>query len=177
MNYRSSVLNFERQVKEFKNYTRYSTQGFKDKIFGYLNDIEKGIDARALHKESLQITERVVKERMENERREMMRLEKMIKKDVEYFASRLFFNMDKLEKQLNAEEFNKEIDMVVFKNILIHLMDSIEKAISERGLYKRVHDSGVNERTMQTHEGMISKDASEIDNNVVGTSHDNDNIT
>ncbi|GJV15458.1 hypothetical protein Tco_1360781 [Tanacetum coccineum] len=107
--------------------------------------------------------------------------------DVEYFAPRLFFNMDKLEKQLNAEKFNEEIAMVVFKvlknqlqqfmtmqismdsddqktnhffteytlsdaqmfhNILIHLMDSIEKAIAERGLYERVHDSRINERTM-----------------------------
>ncbi|GJV94385.1 hypothetical protein Tco_1545962 [Tanacetum coccineum] len=85
--------------------------------------------------------------------------------------------MDKLEKLLNAEEFNEEIAMVVFKNILISLMDSIEKAIAERGLYKRVHDSKVNERTMQTHKGMISKDASEIDNNDAGASHDKDNIT
>ncbi|GJW22746.1 hypothetical protein Tco_0033368 [Tanacetum coccineum] len=179
MNYHSSVLNFERQVKEFKNYTGYSTQGLKDKNFGYLNDIEKGIDARALHKESLRIKERVIKERMENERRmiefEIIRLEKMIQKDkcsnpgedmdatrakhskkkcmihfrllhtlleefskedltnacfstgfqrafsslfgdyVEYFAPRLFLNMDKLEKQLNEEEFNEEIAIVVFK--------------------------------------------------------------
>ncbi|GKE27542.1 hypothetical protein Tco_1442926 [Tanacetum coccineum] len=85
--------------------------------------------------------------------------------------------MDKLEKLLNAEEFNEEIAMVVFKNILISLMDSIEKAIAERGLYKRVHDSKVNETTMQTHKGMISKDASEIDNNDAGASHDKDNIT
>ncbi|GJV58078.1 hypothetical protein Tco_1459083 [Tanacetum coccineum] len=56
-------------------------------------------------------------------------------------------------------------------------MDSIEKAIDERGLYKIVHNSRVNERTMQTHEGMISKDASDIDNNVVGASHDKDNLT
>ncbi|GJU53383.1 hypothetical protein Tco_1227097 [Tanacetum coccineum] len=136
--------------------------------------------------------------------------------DVEYFAPRLFFNMDKLEKQLNAEEFNEEIAMVVFKvlknqlqqfitmqismdsddqktnhffteytlydaqmfqNILVSLMDSIKKAIAERGLYKRMHNGRVNERTMQTHEGMISKDASEIDNNVAGASHDKDNIT
>nr|GEU97096.1 hypothetical protein [Tanacetum cinerariifolium] len=34
----------------------------------------------------------------------------------------------------------------------------------------------VNERTMQTHEGMISKDASEIDNNVARASHDKDNM-
>ncbi|GKA52325.1 hypothetical protein Tco_0745521, partial [Tanacetum coccineum] len=136
--------------------------------------------------------------------------------DVEYFAPRLFFNMDKLEKQLNAEEFNEEIAMVVFKvlknqlqqfitmqifmdsddqktnhffteytlydaqkfqNILISLMDSIEKVIAKRGLYKKAHDNRVHERTMQTHEGMISKDASEIDNNVAGDSHDKDNIT
>ncbi|GJS82586.1 hypothetical protein Tco_0749127 [Tanacetum coccineum] len=136
--------------------------------------------------------------------------------EVEYFAPRLFFNMDKLENQLNVEEFNEEIAMVVFKvlknqlqqfltmqismdsddqktnhffteytlcdaqmfqNILVSLMDSIEKAIAERGLYKIVHDSRVNERTMQTHEGIISKDASEIDNNVAGASHDKDNIT
>ncbi|GJY56970.1 hypothetical protein Tco_0456085 [Tanacetum coccineum] len=65
----------------------------------------------------------------------------------------------------------------MFQNILVSLMDSIEKAIAERGLYKIVHDSRVNERTMQTHEGIISKDASEIDNNVAGASHDKDNIT
>ncbi|GJZ33140.1 hypothetical protein Tco_0578576 [Tanacetum coccineum] len=57
------------------------------------------------------------------------------------------------------------------------LMDSIEKAIAKKGLYKRVHDSRVNERTMQKHEGMISKDASKIDNNVAGASHDEDNTT
>ncbi|GJY94812.1 hypothetical protein Tco_0511173 [Tanacetum coccineum] len=88
-------------------------------------------------------------------------------------------------------------------------MDSVEKAIAERGLYKRTHDNRVNERTMQTQEGManlivkessetklakqvvssragndtytkdgkISKDASEIGNNVAGASHDKDNIT
>ncbi|GJR79140.1 hypothetical protein Tco_0149925 [Tanacetum coccineum] len=56
-------------------------------------------------------------------------------------------------------------------------MDSIEKAIAERGLYKRVHYSRVNKGTMQTHEGMINKDASDIDNNVARASHDKDNIT
>ncbi|GJV65447.1 hypothetical protein Tco_1476275 [Tanacetum coccineum] len=40
----------------------------------------------------------------------------------------------------------------------------------------RVHDSMVNEITMQTREGMIRNDASEIDNNVAGSSHDKDNI-
>ncbi|GJT51582.1 hypothetical protein Tco_0977739 [Tanacetum coccineum] len=235
------VQDFEDKVRRFQKYTGYSTQDFKDKIICYLNDIEKGIDARALHEESLWIKEKVVKERMESERRviefEMMRLDKMIQKgecsssgkdtdakrakqskkkclihfrllhtlledfskedltnacfssrfhrafsslfgkDVEYFASRLFFNVDKLEKQLNTEEFNEEIAMVVFKNILISLMDSIEKANAERGLYKRAHDNKVHERMMQMHEGMISKDAPHIDNNVAGSFHDKDNIT
>nr|GEZ13279.1 hypothetical protein [Tanacetum cinerariifolium] len=57
----------------------------------------------------------------------------------------------------------------------VSLMDSIEKDNAERGLYKRVHDS----RGMihMAKEGMISKDALEIDNNVVGASYDKDNIT
>ncbi|GKD85761.1 hypothetical protein Tco_1356915 [Tanacetum coccineum] len=99
--------------------------------------------------------------------------------DVEYFAPKLFFNVDKLEKKLNAEEFNEEIVMVVFKVLKnqLYLMDSIEKAIAERGLYKRAHDNRVHERTMHTHERMISKNASEIYNNVAGASHDKDNIT
>ncbi|GJX86711.1 hypothetical protein Tco_0337485 [Tanacetum coccineum] len=174
-----SGSNFDRQVKEFENYTGYSTQSFKDKITCYLNGIEKEIDARAPHEERLRLKERVVKERMENERRviefEMMRLEKMTQKgecsspgddtddnrekrlkkkcvihfkilhtlledfskedlpntcfskgfqrafssffgdDVEYFTPRLFFNIDKLEHQLNEAEFHEEITMVVFK--------------------------------------------------------------
>nr|GEU45785.1 hypothetical protein [Tanacetum cinerariifolium] len=38
-----------------------------------------------------------------------------IKEEVEYFAHRMFFNLDKLEKQLNNEELDKEVSMVVFK--------------------------------------------------------------
>ncbi|GJS39107.1 hypothetical protein Tco_0564150 [Tanacetum coccineum] len=40
----------------------------------------------------------------------------LIGEEIEYFAPRLFFNIDKLEKHLNEEEFNEEITMVVFKN-------------------------------------------------------------
>ncbi|GKA04008.1 hypothetical protein Tco_0676789 [Tanacetum coccineum] len=68
-------------------------------------------------------------------------------------------------------------DAQKFQNILISLMDSIEKVIAERGLYTKTHDNRVHERMMQTLEGMISKDASEIDNNVAGASHDKDNVT
>ncbi|GJU87588.1 hypothetical protein Tco_1295134 [Tanacetum coccineum] len=50
--------------------------------------------------------------------------------DVEYFAPRLFFNVDKLEKQLNAEEFNEEIAMVVFKVLKNQLQQFITMQIS-----------------------------------------------
>ncbi|GJR29339.1 hypothetical protein Tco_1105571 [Tanacetum coccineum] len=60
-------------------------------------------------------------------------------------------------------------------------MDSIEKAIVERGLYKRAHDSrDGNSRSgndIHAKDGKIGNDASEIDNNVAGASHDKDNIT
>ncbi|GKC52187.1 hypothetical protein Tco_1074932, partial [Tanacetum coccineum] len=192
----------------------------------------KGIDARALHEESLRIKEKVVKERIENERHMLKErndqkrsawyileyfkiLEDFSKEDltniyfsnrfqrafssffgedIEYFAPRLFFNMDKLEKKLNEAEFNEEITMVVFnvfnnqfqqfitqhismdydqmenkffteytlcdaqtfKDILIHQMDSVEKVIVERGLYKRAHDSRVNKRMTQMKKGMVN---------------------
>nr|GEX26109.1 hypothetical protein [Tanacetum cinerariifolium] len=35
-------------------------------------------------------------------------------------------------------------------------MDFVEKAIMERGLHKKAHDSKVNERTMQTQVGMVN---------------------
>ncbi|GKC10100.1 hypothetical protein Tco_1001710 [Tanacetum coccineum] len=47
-------------------------------------------------------------------------------------------------------------DAQVFQNILISKMDSIEKAIVERGLYKRARDRRENERMMQTQEKMIN---------------------
>ncbi|GKB17186.1 hypothetical protein Tco_0851109, partial [Tanacetum coccineum] len=77
--------------------------------------------------------------------------------EVEYFAPRMFFNLDKLEKQLNNKEFDEEVSMVVFKVFKnqFYQMDSVEKATVERELYKRVHDNKVNERTMQTQEGMV----------------------
>ncbi|GJW60920.1 hypothetical protein Tco_0110255 [Tanacetum coccineum] len=116
--------------------------------------------------------------------------------EIEYFAPRLFFNMDKLEKKLNKEEFNEEIAMVVFKvfknqfwqfinnqifmdyddqmankffieytlcdaqlfqNILINKMDSVEKAIIKRGLYKRAHDSRARRGTKSEKENESSR--------------------
>ncbi|GJR21728.1 hypothetical protein Tco_0970255 [Tanacetum coccineum] len=107
--------------------------------------------------------------------------------NVEYSAPRLFFNMDKLEKQLHEEEFNKEIVMVVFKVLKNQLQQFITMQIPMDSDDQKTnhffteftisHDSMVNERTMHTQEGIISKDASEIDNNIARASHDKYNIT
>ncbi|GKC37541.1 hypothetical protein Tco_1049925, partial [Tanacetum coccineum] len=197
----SDCKNKERTFQEILNKKHYvlNTQGLKDLIIRCLNGIEKRIDARVSHEEVLRIKEIDVNGKRKKERHmiklEMLKLEKMTQKgecsntgnaqrvkqskkkclihfrllhtlfedfskedltnacfssgfhrafsslfgeDVVYFAPRLFFNVDKLEKQLNAEEFNEEMAM--------------------------------------THEGMMSKNALEIDNNVSGASHDKDNI-
>ncbi|GJR47748.1 hypothetical protein Tco_1315851 [Tanacetum coccineum] len=63
-------------------------------------------------------------------------------------------------------------------------MDSVEKVVVEKGLYKRAHDSRDNSgkkssqrnkcnssrENLNVEDGKISKDASEIDNNVAGAS-------
>ncbi|GJV90679.1 hypothetical protein Tco_1538492 [Tanacetum coccineum] len=122
--------------------------------------IEKGIDTRVPHEEVLRIKERDVNERRKKERHvielEMLKLEKMTQKGA--CSNRGNAQRAKLSK----------------KKCL--LMDFIEKVIAKRGLYMKAHDNRVHERTLQTHEGMISKDASEIDNNVARSSHDKDNI-
>ncbi|GKC89772.1 hypothetical protein Tco_1150421, partial [Tanacetum coccineum] len=104
------VQDFEYIAKRFQKYTGYSTQDFKDKIICYLNDIEKGIDARALHEESLRIKEKVIKERMESKRRviefEMMRLDKMIQKG---------------ECSSSAEDTNAKREKQSKKKCMIHL--------------------------------------------------------
>ncbi|GJS52383.1 hypothetical protein Tco_0625745 [Tanacetum coccineum] len=89
---------------------------------------------------------------------------------IQEFKYRIVRYQKGLEKGIDARAPHEE-------NILISLMDSIENAIAERGLYKRAHDNRVHETMMQTHEEMISKDASEIDNNVARASHDKDNMT
>ncbi|GJR16563.1 hypothetical protein Tco_0799215 [Tanacetum coccineum] len=102
---------------------------------------------------------------------------KVLKKQLQLFIT-MQISMDSIDQKTN-HFFTEYIlcDAQMFQNILNSLMDSIEKAIAERRLYKRAHDNMVHERTMQMHEGMISQDASEIDNNVAGASHDKDNIT
>ncbi|GJZ94238.1 hypothetical protein Tco_0666441 [Tanacetum coccineum] len=47
-------------------------------------------------------------------------------------------------------------DAQTFKDILIHQMDSVEKVIVERGLYKRAHDSRINKRMTQMKKGMVN---------------------
>nr|GEX32886.1 hypothetical protein [Tanacetum cinerariifolium] len=48
----------------------------------------------------------------------------------EYFTPRMFFNLDKLEKQLNNEEFDEEIFMVVFKVFKNQFQELITEQIS-----------------------------------------------
>ncbi|GJY96787.1 hypothetical protein Tco_0513697, partial [Tanacetum coccineum] len=102
---------------------------------------------------------------------------KVLKNQLQQFIN-MQISMDSDDKKTN--HFFTEYtlcDAQKFHNILISLMDSIEKVIAERGLYTKTHDNRVHERMMQTLEGMISKDASEIDNNVAEASHDKDNVT
>ncbi|GJU80716.1 hypothetical protein Tco_1283081 [Tanacetum coccineum] len=56
-----------------------------------------------------------------------------------------------------------------FQNILISQMNSFEKAIVERGLYKIEHNSKVNERTMQIREGMVNMVKDKCDDGLVIT--------
>ncbi|GKA48755.1 hypothetical protein Tco_0741713 [Tanacetum coccineum] len=152
-------------MKRFQNYIRYSTHDFKDKIICYLNNIEKGINARSPLEEVLRIKESVVKERRENEKHmieiEIMRLEKMIQKGK---CNSPWDDMDAKRAKQSKKKY-----LIHFR--LLHTL------LSSGGFHKRAHDNRVHERTMQTHEGMINKDASKIDNNVAGASHDKDNIT
>ncbi|GKC88923.1 hypothetical protein Tco_1149572, partial [Tanacetum coccineum] len=60
-----------------------------------------------------------------------------------------------------------------FHHYLVKMLNILHQGVEESA--SAVHE--VHERTMQTHKGMINKDASKIDNNVAGASHDKDNIT
>ncbi|GKC77903.1 hypothetical protein Tco_1128677 [Tanacetum coccineum] len=170
-------------------------------LIKYLNDIEKVIEARAHHEEALQIKEKDVKERREKERRaiefQLLKLEKLTRKaeccnpgdaNIEKQSKekclihfRLLFT---LLEDFSKEDFINTCFSGGCQRAFLSLfgkdveyfapsqMDSVEKAIAERGLYKR---------KMQRQKGLvnliISKDASEIDNNVDEAFHDNDNIT
>nr|GEV59233.1 hypothetical protein [Tanacetum cinerariifolium] len=79
--------------------------------------------------------------------------------DVEYFAPMLFFNMDKLETQLNKKEFNVEISMVVFKVFKNQFQQFITKQVSMYDDDDQMANgffTGVNEITMQAQEGMVN---------------------
>ncbi|GJW74051.1 hypothetical protein Tco_0133421 [Tanacetum coccineum] len=98
---------------------------------------------------------------------------------VEYFAPRMFFNLDKLEKQLNNQEFDEEASMVIFKVFKNQFQQFITKQISmdyDDSLANRFftdytlsHNSKVNERTMQTREGMVNMVKDKCDDGLVVT--------
>ncbi|GJS30095.1 hypothetical protein Tco_0490715 [Tanacetum coccineum] len=92
----------------------------------------------------------------------------------------MFMNVDKLEKQLDKEEFKEIRSMAAFKlaipefrDTLIQHMECVKKSIDERANHKREYDSWVNERQMQTTEGNIDTckalDASLVDTESSGT--------
>ncbi|GJR89441.1 RNA polymerase beta subunit [Tanacetum coccineum] len=153
------------------------------RIIRLLEGIEKGIDSRVSHEEVLWIKERNVNERRKKERHvielEMLKPEKMT------------------QKGACSNTGNAQRAKLSKRKCLIHfrLLHTLLEDFSKEDLANACFSSGfhrafsslfgeeveyfaprVNERTMQTHEGMISKDASEIDNNVAGDSHDKDNI-
>ncbi|GJR03919.1 hypothetical protein Tco_0526903 [Tanacetum coccineum] len=80
--------------------------------------------------------------------------------DVETFTGIMFLNMDKLEKQLDNEEFQEIRSMAAFiipefRDTLIQHMESVKKSIDKRALHKKEYDSKVNERQMQTIEEKV----------------------
>ncbi|GJR43933.1 hypothetical protein Tco_1312036 [Tanacetum coccineum] len=207
-------------------------------LIKYLNDIEKGIEARAHHEEALQIKEKDVKERREKERRviefELLKLETMTQKgecnnpgdankekqskekclihfrllftlfedfskedlintcflrgfqraslslfgeDVEYFAPRLFFNMDKLEShgciQVKWILLRRPLQI---EDCIKGMVNLIVKKSSGITSEKKTNNS-LSKSDTNAEDGMMSKDVLEIDNNVVRASHDKNNIT
>ncbi|GJW98310.1 hypothetical protein Tco_0180118 [Tanacetum coccineum] len=88
---------------------------------------------------------------------------KLSDQDVQTFPGIMFLNVDQLEKQHDKEEFQVIGSMAAFRvlktqfhtDTLIQYMKSFKKSIDERALHKRVYDSRVNERQMQTKEGKV----------------------
>ncbi|GJU29173.1 hypothetical protein Tco_1172762 [Tanacetum coccineum] len=75
----------------------------------------------------------------------------------------MFLNMDKLEKQLDKEEFQEIGSMAAFKVLKTQFQTFIksriylddENSIDKRALHKRDHDSRVNERQKETTEEKV----------------------
>nr|GEU39190.1 hypothetical protein [Tanacetum cinerariifolium] len=102
--------------------------------------------------------------------------------DIETFTGTMFLNVEQLEKQLDKEDF-QEIGSVVAFNVpetqfqmfitsRIYLNDEY-KSIDERAQHKRVYDSRVNKRQMQTTDEKVDTskalDASLVDTESSGT--------
>ncbi|GJT10897.1 hypothetical protein Tco_0857939 [Tanacetum coccineum] len=161
----SSMINY--YLKVFQEYTRHDIKSIKNMLIRYLNAIKKEIDARARQEEEFSPgdnsdanKEKQAKEKCIVQFRLLyihlnflsginsentcssggfqQAFGLFFGEEVKYFAPRMLFNLDKLEQQLNNEEFDEE------------------KGTIERGLYKRTHDRKVNEQTIQTQKGMVN---------------------
>ncbi|GJX61220.1 hypothetical protein Tco_0294120 [Tanacetum coccineum] len=69
--------------------------------------------------------------------------------DVKISTNSMFLNVDQLEKQLEKKEFQENGSTAAFRVLMT------QKSFVERAQYKREHDSRVNERQMQMHEGKV----------------------
>nr|GEX06795.1 hypothetical protein [Tanacetum cinerariifolium] len=93
--------------------------------------------------------------------------------DIETFTGTMFLNVEKLEKQLDKEDFQEIGSMAAFNEIiefrdtLIQHLESVKKSIDERVQLKREYDSRMNERLMQRTEEKVDTskalDASSVD--------------
>ncbi|GJU74109.1 hypothetical protein Tco_1265514 [Tanacetum coccineum] len=89
--------------------------------------------------------------------------------NVETFTGTIFLNIDKLEKQLDKEEFQEigsmaafqyfleytQLEIQEFRDTLIQLMEYVKKSIDKRAMHKTEYDNRVNERQMQTIEEKV----------------------
>ncbi|GJR97766.1 hypothetical protein Tco_0269940 [Tanacetum coccineum] len=94
--------------------------------------------------------------------------------DDDTFISTLFLNVDKLQKQLDKDDFQKDGSMVAFcqitekyfaeytgievkqfRNTLLQHMRNVKKSIAERTRHQRQYDRRENKRQMQTQESKI----------------------
>ncbi|GJQ96939.1 hypothetical protein Tco_0008078 [Tanacetum coccineum] len=89
--------------------------------------------------------------------------------DVQTFTGSMLLNLDKLEQQLDKEEFKEtgsmdafryflaytRIEVQQFRDTLFPHMESLQESIQERAKHKREYDKRINDRMMQSKEGKV----------------------
>ncbi|GJX97923.1 hypothetical protein Tco_0354942 [Tanacetum coccineum] len=160
--YKTYLSNLVRQKKKFQEYAHYDTESLKKKILSYLNEIEKGIDARARHEEELRR-----KERMDNEKREKLKI--LLYTHLEFLSgidSENTCSSGGFQRAFRLFFEEEEVSMVVFKVFKNQFQKFITTQISmdyDDSLANRFFTAYtlcdaqmVNERTIQTQEGIVN---------------------